>query len=142
MDRKFFEELGIETDFMSDDELEELFGFIDGEMIQSFKEALDKSNEKTWIINKDALQRLSFVIKELKRIVNGDKIKIHTTMHSIIKSVCSINVIGENIVITDTNAFLSVFNLIPNLDIYPLTDGRVRMDFTIHDLFVSVEEEN
>lgn len=68
-------------------------------------------------------------------------VRITSVINAPFKSMGYISLTGEEITITSPEKFLAAASLASNIDIYPKTDGTVRVDLTFHGIARPAEYE-
>lgn len=51
----------------------------------------------------------------------------------------SFDIVGDQIVIENMETFINIGKLASNMEVYPRTDGKLRMSFTFHGLTTPIE---
>lgn len=129
MDKEF------EIDFSSEEEIEEM---LDG-IVNSVGEMIAVDEAKTSVLVPEKLQKMQFVHGVIKYLTKGTNAKVTYTLHSPFKSMGSIFVEAEEIKFSDVKWFARIMRFADNIDIYPLTNGKVKMAITFHGLVRPVE---
>lgn len=128
-DYKFDEE--ILTDEQAEEELDAL--------IECIKEQIDTSETKSSILDAQKLKMIAYTYKVLKYITKGTKAKVVYKLNKPFQSMGSVSVTGKDIMFKNPKWFVAAVKLASNFNVYPKTDGSVRMDFTFHQLTVPLE---
>lgn len=126
------EEFDFETEFTSDEEVLDAMDSV----IVTVGEIAEKEDQRTAIVNPYRLKQIQFVYASLKYLLNGTDARVEYKLHSPYKSVGSVSAIGRNLTLTHPDWFVRMAELASNVDIYPKTDGTVKLDFTFHGLTI------
>ena len=123
-------------DFPSDipeeyEEADELLMFV-GEMIE-------EEEMKTAIIVPEKYEQIRFVYAVMKYLTKGTDAEVSCRLNEPFKSMGSVSVETEEITFTNTEWFARAAVYASNLDIYPLVNGKIRIDFTFHHITTPIE---
>lgn len=130
------EELGFDTEFMTDDEVEQM---LDSLVTTVAEEAMADDN-KTSIINPYKIQQVLYTYKVLKYLVKGIKgAKVDYELHEPYRSMGSVSVVGKDLIFRKPEWFMKAVELANNFEVYPKTNGTVQMNFTFHGLTKPLE---
>lgn len=123
--------------FMTDDEAKQMLDSI----VKRVGELCAAEDNKTAIVNPDKIQQVLYVYEVLKFLTKSNRsVKVTYEIHEPYKSMGSVSVSGEHIKFKNPNGFLKAVELSSNFEVYPKTDGTVRMDFTFHGLTKSIKQ--
>ena len=100
---------------------------------------IQAEDEKVHVLNEEVLKRFEMAYRLLQKAFEDHDAEITYTLHKPYKSCGAIRICGEDLIVSDAKAFALAVELIPNIDIYPLTDGRVQMDFSVSNLTTPIE---
>lgn len=134
MDENF---LDFDIDFMNDDEIENI-------LIPSLQPFINKvmvEASKPSIVDTQRIKEFILSYKILKSITTGEN-TISYKLNQPDISMAYIEIIGKNIFFSDTDKFFKALSLVSNFEIYPRTDGVIRMVFTYHHITKNLEELN
>lgn len=130
------EELGFDTEFMTDDEVEQMLDSI----VTTVAEEVVIDDSKTSIINPYKIQQVLYTYKVLKYLMKGTKkAKVSYELHEPFRSMGSVSVVGKNLVFRKPEWFMKAVELANNFEVYPKTDGTIQMNFTFHGLTKPLE---
>ena len=129
MDKEF------EFNFSSEAEIEEM---LDG-IVNSVEDMIIADEEKTAVLVPEKLQKMQFVHGVVKYLTKGTKAKVTYSLHTPFKSMGSVFVEAEEIKFYDMKWFERIVQFADNVDIYPLTNGKIRMAITFHGLVRPIE---
>lgn len=130
------EELGFDTEFTTDEEVDEALDAL----ITTVAEGLVEQDSKTAVINPYKIQQVLYTYKVLKYLVKGTKgASVSYELHEPFKSMGSVSVVGKNLVFRKPEWFMKAVELADNFEVYPKTDGTLQMDFTFHGLTKPIE---
>lgn len=124
-----------EIEFQSD---EEVLVMLDS-VIAAVGEAIITDEAKPALINPIKIQQMQFSYGVLKYLTKNTGVKLTYALHEPFKSMGSISVEGKNLAFTNTEWFSRAAEFASNTEIYPLTNGKVRMTLTFHGLVKPVE---
>lgn len=123
-------ELGFDTEFMSDEEVEEMLD----NLVTTIGDEIAADNSHVAIINPYRIQQVLYTYKVMKYLAKGTKAKVSYKLHSPFKSMGSVSVVGTDMLFRNTEWFIKAVELASNFEVYPKTDGTVQMNFTFHGL--------
>ena len=129
MDKKF------EMDFSSEEEIEKMMD----ELVSSLGEVIAADESKTAILVPNKLQQMQFVHSVVKYLMKGTNAKVTYVLNSPFKSMGSIFLEAKEIKFADMKWLGRIMKLANNVDIYPLTNGNVKMAITFHGLVRPIE---
>lgn len=121
-----------------DFEANESFEELDNAVLATGEMLLAEDNKDS-IINPLKVKQISLVYNEMKNLCKGKDIQVTYTLHQPLKSMGCISLLGKDISFTQTKRFIKACNIASNIDIYPKTDGNVRIDLTFHGLTNPIE---
>ena len=124
-----------EFDFSSEEEIEEA---LDG-IVNSVGEMIAVDEARTAVLVPEKLQKMQFVHGVIKYLTKGTKAKVTYSLHTPFKSMGSIFVEAMELKLCDMKWFARVVKFADNVDIYPLTNGKIKMAITFHGLVRSIE---
>lgn len=85
------------------------------------------------VINHDKAKLVLGIYNTLKRFCPKGA-KITYKLNEPFRSMGSVSITGKNITFAKPELFASISKVASNVDIYPKTDGSIRVDFTFHGL--------
>ena len=124
-----------ETEYTTEDEVMQALD----SLILSTGEAILEEDSKDAIINPLKVQQISSVYKAMKYLTRGKKVDVTYTLHEPFNSVGCVSLLGRDISFVNTDWFSKVCKVASNIDIYPRTDGKVKIDLTFHGLTKPIE---
>ena len=128
-------ELGFDTEFMSDAEVEEMLD----NLVTTIGDEAAADDSQTAIINPYRIQQVLYTYKVLKYLTKGTKAKVTYALHEPYKSMGVVSVVGSDLLFRNTEWFMKAVELASNFEVYPKTDGTVQMDFTFHGLTRAID---
>lgn len=128
-------ELGFDNEFTSPEEVEEMLN----SLTELIGEQAENENNRTAIINPDKIKGVLYTYKVLKYLTKGTEAKVTYKLNEPYRSMGSVNVVGKNLTFSNPEWFMVAVKLASNFNVYPKTDGTVRMDFTFHGLTTTLE---
>lgn len=130
------EELDFDTEFMTDEEVENMLDSI----VTTVATVAAIDDGKTSVINPYKIRQVLYTYKVLKYLVKDTKsAKVSYELHKPYKSTGSVSVIGRNLSFRKPEWFMQAVELANNFEVYPKIDGTVQMNFTFHGLTKSFE---
>lgn len=128
-------ELGFDTEFMSDEEVEEMLNNI----VSTIGEEAAADDSRTSIVNPYKIQQVLYTYKMLKYLTKGTKARVSYKLHAPYKSMGSVSIVGSDLSFRNTGWFMKAVHLASNFEVYPKTDGTVQMNFTFHGLTKAID---
>ena len=124
-----------DTEFMSDEEVEEMLDAI----VTATAEEIAEDESRTSIINPFRVKQLLFIYKAMKYMMRGRRVKVSYKLHEPYQSMGSVSITGADIELKNPAWFSKAVKFASNFEVYPKTDGTVCMTFTFHNLTVPIE---
>jgi hypothetical protein len=119
-----------EIEFHSDDEV---WAMLDN-VVVTVGEAIVADESKPAIIDPIKVQQMQFAYGVLKYLTKNTDAKLSYALHEPFKSMGSISVEGKILAFTNAEWFSRAAEFASNTEVYPLTNGKVRMTLTFHGL--------
>ena len=119
-----------EIEFHSDEEVWEMLDHV----VVTVGEAIMADESKPAIINPIKIQQIQFAYGVLKYLTKSTGAKISYALNEPFKSMGSVSVEGKNLTFTNSEWFSRAAEFADSTDVYPLTNGNVRMTLTFHGL--------
>lgn len=130
------EEFGFDTEFMTNEEVEEMLGSI----VTAVADAAEIDDSQTSIINQYKIMQVLYTYKVMKYLTKGDGgVKVSYELHKPYGSMGSVSVVGKQISFKNPEWFMKAVEMSANFEVYPKTDGTVQMNFTFHGLTKPIE---
>lgn len=127
--------IDFETEFMSDDEVEEI---LDNTVV-ALSDAVSEDENRTSIANPYVLQKIANTYKLLKYALKGSKAKVTYALHQPYHSMGYISVVGKDVAFKNPKWFVKAVEMASNFEVYAKTNGDVEMNFTFHGLTKPIE---
>lgn len=129
-------EFDFDTEFMSDEEVEEM---LDSFIIETLGNKIEADENRTAIVNPHRVQQVLCTHEILKRLTRGTNAKVVYDLYEPYKSMGIVSVIGSNLMFENTEWLIKAMKLASNFEVYPKTDGTVQIDFTFHGLTIAID---
>lgn len=104
------------------------------ELIESIGRWIIEDEKKPGILNPVRIQQIAFSNGVLKKMLQGTDTHIATDLHNHFKSMGSICIEGESLIFEDCKWLGRALEFASNVEIYPLSNGNIRMTLTFHNL--------
>ena len=124
-----------EIEFHSD---EEVWAMLDN-VVVTVGEAIAVDENKPAVLNPIKIQQMQFSYGVIKYLTQNTDTKLSYALHEPFKSMGSITVEGKCLTFTNSEWFARAAEFASNTEIYPLTNGKVRLTLTFHGLVRPVE---
>lgn len=124
-----------EINFQSDEEVWEMLDNV----IVTVGEAIITDEEKPAVLNPIKIQQMQFAYGVIKYLTKNTDAKLSYVLNEPFKSMGSITVEGQNLAFANSEWFARACEFASNTEIYPLTNGHVRMTLTFHGLVRPIE---
>lgn len=124
-----------EIEFNSDEEVWEMLDNV----VVTVGEAVMVDESKPAVLNPIKIQQMQFAYGVLKYLTNGTGAKLTYALNEPFKSMGSISVEGKNLTFTNAEWFARAAEFASNTEVYPLTNGNVKMTLTFHGLVRPIE---
>ncbi len=124
-----------EIEFHSD---EEVWAMLDN-VVVTVGEAIEVDESKPAVLNPIKIQQMQFSYGVIKYLTQNTDIKLSYALNEPFKSMGSITVEGKCLTFTNSEWFARAAEFASNTEIYPLTNGKVRLTLTFHGLVRPVE---
>lgn len=96
--------------------------------------ALEDEDSETQIMNLPRMKQLEFVYEALKILLQDQDVDITYKLNEPFKSMGSVSAEGRCLAFRYPMWFNRAAAMASNLEVYPLTNGKLRMTFTFHGL--------
>lgn len=124
-----------EIEFHSD---EEVWAMLDS-VVVTVGEAIAVDESKPAVLNPIKIQQMQFSYGVIKYLTQNTDAKMSYALNEPFKSMGSISVEGKNLAFTNSEWFARACEFASNTEVYPLTNGKVRLTLTFHGLVRPVE---
>ena len=124
-----------EIEFHSD---EEVWAMLDN-VVVAVGEAIAVDENKPAVLNPIKIQQMQFSYGVIKYLTQNTDTKLSYALNEPFKSMGSISVEGKCLSFTNSEWFARAAEFASNTEVYPLTNGKVRMTLTFHGLVRPVE---
>ena len=124
-----------EIEFHSDEEVWEMLDNV----VVTVGEAIAEDENKPAVLNPIKIQQMQFSYGVIKYLTQNTDAKLSYALNEPFKSMGSITVEGKCLTFTNSEWFARAAEFASNTEIYPLTNGKVRLTLTFHGLVRPVE---
>ena len=124
-----------EIEFNSDEEVWEMLDNV----VVTVGEAAMVDESKPAVLNPIKIQQMQFAYGVLKYLTKGTGAKLTYALNEPFKSMGSISVEGKNLTFANAEWFARAAEFASNTEVYPLTNGNVKMALTFHGLVRPIE---
>ena len=114
------------------EELDEFIDFI-GQWIL-------EDEQQPGVLNPVRIQQMNFAHKILQRMAEDGDITVSCELHSPFHSMGSICLEGEDLVFVNCKWLARAITFADSVDVYPLTNGRIRMVLAFHGIVQKIKE--
>ena len=108
-------------------------------MIKTLGEIIEKEDNRTALLNMEQLKKIGTVYALAKELFRDSGCKVSCELHKPYKSMGYVTIEGKNIHFAEPVWLNRMGQLAHNFEVYPLTNGKVRLTFTFHGLAVPVK---
>lgn len=109
------------------------------DFIDQLAKLVQEDESRTSMVNVDRMQQLKLAYEIFKKTMIGENVDISYQVNKPFPSMGNISVEADLLAISNPRMFHMIAKLANNVEIYPLTNGRVRMCFTFHGLVKPLE---
>lgn len=96
--------------------------------------AMEKEEEaRPSVLSIGKYKQVEFVYECMKHLMRGTDAKVSYALFEPVKTMASVSVECDEIEINDVIWFSRAVRFSSNVEVYPLTNGKLRMTFTFHD---------
>lgn len=124
-----------EIEFHSDEEVWEMLDNV----VVTVGEAIAVDENKPAVLNPIKIQQMQFSYGVIKYLTQNTDAKMSYALNEPFKSMGNISVEGKNLAFTNSEWFARACEFASNTEVYPLTNGKVRLTLTFHGLVRPVE---
>ena len=124
-----------EIEFHSDEEVWAMLYNV----VVTVGEAIAVDESKPAVLNPIKIQQMQFSYGVIKYLTQNTDAKMSYALNEPFKSMGSISVEGKNLAFTNSEWFARACEFASNTEVYPLTNGKVRLTLTFHGLVRPVE---
>lgn len=103
-------------------------------LLEAIGSRIEHEDQQTQIINLPRVKQMEFAVEALKILLRDQDVQITTKLNEPFKSDGSVSVEGKSLVFARTEWFIRVAKAAANVEVYPLTNGKLRMTFTFHNI--------
>ena len=128
-------EFDLEFSSMTEEEIDKMLD----DAVLSIGEMILEEESKTSIINPQRIKEILITYNTLKFLAKGTGAKVTCKLHDEFHSVGTVSVMGRNVTFNHSEWFVKACQLASNIDIYPRTDNKVRLDLTFYGLTKPIE---
>lgn len=121
----------IQNDESMEDEL--------NQYIESIGEMIEEEDRKMAIIVPQRYDNMRFTYAVLKYLTRGTGAEVSYKFNEPYKSMGSVSVEAKAIMFHNPEWFSRAAEFANSVDVYPLTNGKMRMDFTFHGITTPIE---
>ena len=104
------------------------------ENVVNIGKAVQEDEAKHSVESPERMQEFNEACQTLHDIVNGKDVTIESKPHEPYGSMGFISVVAKDIVVEDTQKMAEVVKSASNVEVYPLTNGAIQINFTFHGL--------
>lgn len=119
------------VDFDKDFETKASMVSIDEVMIAN---AVSEDEAAASVVVPERVRQVEGAYKTMLLIIKGKNVDITYELNSPYKSMGSVSITGNEIIVANTELFVKVAEMASNLEVYPKVNGTVQMNFTFHNL--------
>lgn len=107
------------------------------ELIDSIGEWILEDEQKPGLLNPSRVKQMQFSYSVMERLTQESEMQITYVMHEPFKSVGSIALEGDFLEFSDCKWLGRAIEFANNIEVYPLSNGRVRLVMTFHGLVLN-----
>ncbi len=104
------------------------------ELIALIGKRIETEDQRVQIMNLPRVKQLEFAYEVLKILLAGQDASISYKLNDPFKSVGSVSIEGRNVAFSKIEWFVKAANVADNVEVYPLTNGKLRMTLTFHNV--------
>ena len=108
------------------------------DLLDAVGKRIEEEDRQTQIINLPRVKQLEFAFEALKILLKDQDVSITTKLNEPFKSMGSVSVEGKTLIFSRTEWFNRIAKVASNIEVYPLTNGKLRMTFTFHGLTMPI----
>jgi hypothetical protein len=124
-----------ETTFGSDDEVTAAFD----EFVDSVRGSIERDEQKVTMLNAKRMEQLQFTYAVMKYLTKDTDAKLSYKLYEPFKTMGSVSAEGELLEFDKPEWFAQAAAFASNIEVYPLTNNKVRLTFTFHGLTAPIE---
>ena len=102
-------------------------------------ETVIEDESRMAVINPTRLKHINFAYKVLKYMTNGTDAKVTYQLHQPFHSAGFVSVVGSELSFRQTQWMIKLAELASNVEVYPLANGRIQMNYTFNGLTRPIE---
>lgn len=119
-----------ELDFLTEEEKADM---CDGAIL-GLGELINAEQEGTHVTDFERVREMLAAYRMIKSLSKSKGVKVAVELNQPYVSMGNISIVGKDVVFYDSEDFIRAARLANNLDIYPKTNGTVRVTLTFHGL--------
>lgn len=109
-------------------------------VVEAYTEAMARQEAGVAVLDFAELSKMDTMHRVMRAIVSGKRVSVSYELNEPYASMGSVSVEGKQIVIEYPKLFALVMETASNFNVYPKTNGTVRIDFTFNGLTRKVED--
>lgn len=99
---------------------------------------IEEEDSHPAIVNPEKFNKFKLACDAAELVAHRNGLMFSYKQNEPYKSMGSIYIEGSSIAIPETRALMAIMRLADNTDIYPLSNGNIRMVFTFHNLATAI----
>ena len=108
-------------------------------MILALGEMIQEEESRTAILNPEKLRRMKLCYELVKHFLTAPGEDLSYRVNEPFKSMGSITMESDKFIVKYPEMLRLACRLADNMEVYPLTNGRIRMAFSFHGLTKTIE---
>ena len=121
-------------DFRKDFESEEEIMAEFDKFLEEIRPLIEAQESRPVMPNEKEMKKFFLSLNTLAYLIRGKDIKLSYEVGEVFKSSGSITLEGSEFIFSNPGLFAKAASFADNMEVYPLTNGNVRMAFAFHSL--------
>ncbi len=104
------------------------------DFIEAIREQVGEEEERVTMLDTQRFQQVQFVYAVMKYLTKNSGAVLTYKLYEPYKTMGSVSVEAYSLSFSDTEWFMRAMEFADSTEVYPLTNGRIRLTFTFHRL--------
>lgn len=104
-------------------------------------EMLKKDDVGIYVLNPERCTELYYAFKKVKKVIRGRGCKAKIRLNTPTITMGYIEIEGEELSFLNSTDMIEAMKLASNVDVYPKTNGKIKMDLGFHGINKRVKED-
>ena len=108
------------------------------DILDALAEKIAKDESGVFVVDPERVKEFTELYRTVRNVTKGCGVKVEYEIGKPFPSMGYVSLIGKSVEVTDPALFAKAARLASNIEVYTLTNGKTKIDFTFHGLTVKV----